>query len=457
MNTKLWRHAMETQKGHYGLFTATAMIIGIVIGSGIFFKGDDVLLYTGGNILLGVLIFCIGAINIIFGSLTLTQLSIRTKKNGGVIGFFEDFVSGRFASGFGWFQTFVYYPTLIAVVGWVAAVYTCALFEVNASLEFEIGIAFFYIVLIYAMNMFSLKLGGYFQILSTIMKLIPLLGIAVAGMFLKTLQPALPEGVTVMQTTNVGVSWIAALIPIAYSFDGWIVATTITNEVKNPKKTMSLALIIGPITVLLVYILYFVGFSKMLGAEYIMGMGNEAVNKAGEFIFGFYGAKIILVFIIIAVLGVVNGLILGNIRIPQALASKNMLPNSKKIEQVHPRLQLSVSSCKISFVTACIWLLIHYVTQKSGLLGSGDVSEIAIVYSYICYGLLYVKVFQLAIKKEIKSKFKGYVCPVLALLGSLSILIGGFASNPVYVPVFIVICFIISFIGFFYYSNQTKR
>ena len=56
-------------KEHYGFITATTMIIGIVIGSGIFFKSDDILLYTGGNVWLGVLIFCIGAFGIIFGSL----------------------------------------------------------------------------------------------------------------------------------------------------------------------------------------------------------------------------------------------------------------------------------------------------------------------------------------------------------------------------------------------------
>ena len=80
------------QQEHYGLFTATAMIIGIVIGSGIFFKSDDVLTYTGGNVGLGVLVFIIGAFSIIFGSLTLTELSVRTKSSGGIISYYEEFI-----------------------------------------------------------------------------------------------------------------------------------------------------------------------------------------------------------------------------------------------------------------------------------------------------------------------------------------------------------------------------
>lgn len=446
---------MEKQKGHYGLPTAITMIIGIVVGSGIFFKGDDVLMYTGGSVGLGVLVFCIGAISIIFGSLTLIELSVRTEKSGGVVGFFEEFISKKVAAGFGWFQTFAYYPSLISVVCWVASIYTCSLFEVNASLEVQILITLIYLILIYLMNFFSVKLGGYFQNFSTVVKLIPLIGIAFAGFLLKTVQPEIPASVEVVQASqNVGMGWLAALIPIAFSYDGWIVATTITNEVKNPKRTMPLAFLIGPVSVLAVYLLYFVGFCRLLGAEYIMTMGNDAVNKAGEYLFGPYGVKIMLVFVIIAVMGVANGMTLGCIRMPQALASKKMLPYSDKIEKIHPKYELSSASCLISFVASLVWLGLHYVTQKTGILGNGDVSEIAIVFSYACFAILYFKVILLKKSGEVKSTFFGVVCPILAIIGSLTILLGGIISNPLYVPVFILICLAIGFVGFRYYKRQ---
>ena len=446
---------MEKQKGHYGLPTAIAMIIGIVVGSGIFFKGDDVLLYTGGSVGLGILVFCIGAISIIFGSLTLTELSIRTDKSGGVVGFYEDFISKKVAAGFGWFQTFAYYPSLISVVCWVAAIYTCSLFDVKASLEVQIIIALIYLFLIYTMNFFSVKLGGYFQNFSTVVKLVPLIGIAFAGFFLKTVQPEVPAGIEVVQVSqNVGMGWLAALIPIAFSYDGWIVATTITNEVKNPKRTMPLAFLIGPVSVLAVYLLYFIGFSRLLGPEYIMTMGNDAVNKAGEYLFGPYGMKIMLVFVIIAVVGVANGMTLGSIRMPQALASKNMLPNSEKIAKIHPKYELSKGSCLISLVASLVWLALHYITQKTGILGNGDVSEITIVFSYTCFAILYIKVMLMKKSGEVKSKFFGLVCPVLAIFGSLTILLGGIVLNPLYVPIFMVICFAICSVGFIYYQKH---
>ncbi|MFA9466732.1 MAG: APC family permease [Velocimicrobium sp.] len=443
----------DNKKEHYGLFTATTMIIGIVIGSGIFFKSDDVLLDTGGNVWLGVLVFCIGALSIIFGSLTITELSIRTKKNGGIVGYFEEFISTKSASGFGWFQTFVYYPTINAVISWVAGIYILSLFDVNATLETQVFVGFIIFTCIYTINMFSYKLGGYLQNITTLIKLVPLLLIAGVGLFWNHPAPAIPTDITLITKTDVGFNWLAALAPIAYSFDGWIVATSITNEVKNPKKNMTLALIIGPIIVLMVYLLYFLGLTHMLGAPFIMSTGNAAINMVGSLLFGKYGTSLLMIFVIIAVLGVINGISLGSIRMPQALASKNMLPNSKKIANIHPTFEISLRSGIISYIATAIWMILHYLTQKSGILNGRDISEISIVFSYSCYSILYLKVIFMKKEKQIQGYFKGILCPLFALLGSAIILFGGILSNPFYVICFLIFCTFICFLGYRYHPN----
>ena len=447
----------DNKKEHYGLSTATTMIIGIVIGSGIFFKADNVLKYTGGNIGLGVLVFCIGAFGIIFGSITLTELSIRTKKNGGVVGYYEDFISKKAASGFGWFQTFVYYPTLTAVIAWVAGIYTCILFGMENTLEMQILIGSLYLVIFYIINIFSITIGGYFQNISTVVKLIPLLGIAIVSIFWSAPNPAVPVGIPTVLQSNVGIGWLAALAPIAFAYDGWIVSTSITNEVKNPKKNMTIALIFGPIIVLGVYLLYFLGLNKILGPEYIMSTENSAVNKVGEMLLGINGAKIMLLFIVISVLGVLNGVILGSLRMPQALASKNMLPYAQKIAVINPKIQLSIWSCIISFGASALWMLIHYITQASKTMASGDISEISIVFSYACYIILYIKVIKMKKQNIIKSKFKGIICPIFAILGSSIIFIGGFLSNTTYVPFFVLFCMIVCLIGIWYYKERISE
>lgn len=451
------KNNMNLPEEHYGFFTATAMIIGIVIGSGIFFKADDVLKYTGGNIRLGILVFCIGAFGIIFGCLTLTEFSMRTKSNGGVISYYEEFISKSVASGFGWFQTFIYYPTITAVVSWVAGIYTILLFDLENTLEKQILIGFGYMVLFYVINIVSVAIGGYIQNLATFIKLIPLIGIALASVFWSSATPAIPEGVQIFAIGDVGYGWLAALTPIAFSFDGWIAATSITTEVKNPKRNLTLALIIGPIIVLAVYLMYFLGLNKMLGSEYIMSMGDATVSKVGELLLGQYGSRILLTLIIIAVLGVVNGIVLASLRIPQALASKGMIPFAKKVEVINPKINLSIGACLISFVISVLWMLVHYITQKENLLFGSDISEISIVFSYVTYIILYIKVLRMKNDNVITSKFKGITCPILAIFGSLIILVGGYISNPVYVTFFLLFCLVICVMGFWYYRVSHKQ
>ena len=83
-------------------------------------------------------------------------------------------------------------------------------------------------------------------------------------------------------------------------------------------------------------------------------------EKNGEILLGEHGAKVILTFVLISILGVLNGLILGNLRMPQALASKNMLPGSGKVKEINQKINLSIRSCVISFVAALAWLVILF-------------------------------------------------------------------------------------------------
>ena len=119
----------------YRLPTAIAMIVGICIGSGIFFKSDNILIATGGNVPLGILVFLLGAVGIIFGGLSIGQLAARTAQPGGLIAYAAEFVGPGFTGGVGWFQVFFYFPTLVAAVSRAAGHYFCSLFSIPDTLE----------------------------------------------------------------------------------------------------------------------------------------------------------------------------------------------------------------------------------------------------------------------------------------------------------------------------------
>jgi APA family basic amino acid/polyamine antiporter len=153
-------------------------------------------------------------------------------------------------------------------------------------------------------------------------------------------------------------------------------------------------------------------------------------------------------------LGVVNGVVLGHIRMPYALATKKMIPYSEQVAK-NNRGFLTNYSALISLGCSLFWFLIHYLTQKFTLMSTGDISEIAIVFGYLLYMLLYIKVLMLYKQKVVTNTFTGLIAPILAMIGGLIIVIGGFSSNPKSMMIFFLICFIFSFAGYSYYKKKT--
>lgn len=427
------------KKNEYGLFTSIGMIVGIVIGSGIFFKSDNILVATNGSILLGVLVFCIAAFGIIFGSLTISELASRDSKAGGIITYAENSYNEKVACAFGWFHTFLYYPTLIAVVSWVSGIYICILFGIEGGLLIQISIGFAIMTLLYIINILSSRLGGYFQNVSTIIKVIPLILIAVIGIIFGDSKTSINLNNSISES-NV---WIFAIAPIAFSFDGWIISTSIAHEIKDSKKNLPKALIISPLFILLIYVLYFVGISKYVGPEKIMALGDAHVDLAARNIFGPLGSKIIMTFVVISIIGTVNGLIMGHIRLPYSLGIRGMLPKSKEISKINKFTGISINSAIIAFIASCICLLVHYITQKYSLIPNGDISEISITVNYMLYVLLYYKVFRMGTSGEVKGLWRGKINPIFATIGSLIILFGSF-NNPMFKYYLLVNCLLLT-------------
>lgn len=434
------------QQSRYNLFTAIALIVGVVIGSGIFFKSDNILIATGGSVVLGILVFVVAAISIVFGCLTVAELAARTDHPGGVLTYAKEFISPSMGSAYGWFQTFIYLPTITAILAWVSGIYFCILFNVNQTLEIQIlvGVGCFFVL--FATNIFSAKIGGYFQSAAMVIKLIPLVIIGFAGLlFGGTGEHFTSTAVSEIASTG----WIGAIAPIAFSFDGWIISTSVAYEIKNSKRNLPLALVISPLIILVLYIVYFVGISNLVGPAEIMNAGDAHLDFAATMIFGPSGAKILMLFVFISVLGTLNGLVMAMIRMPYALGLDQMIPKSRAMTTISPRFDFPVNSAVFALIIVIFWLTVHYFSQKYTLFPNSDISEIAIVTSYLLYLGLYYKVFILWKKKEIKSVFRGLICPILASIGSLIIFSGGI-QNPLF-GLYFAICAIVFGAGYSYY------
>ena len=130
-------------------------------------------------------------------------------------------------------------------------------------------------------------------------------------------------------------------------------------------------------------------------------------------------------------LGTLNGLTLGCIRMPYSLAIRNMFPFSKSLSKTSDKFNgMPVNSAIFVFIMVLIWTIIRFFSHS--LFEVDDISEVFVSISYLNYIFLYVVLFKLAKKGEIKSKFIGYFVPVMAIIGSFIIILGAF-SNSVFI------------------------
>jgi APA family basic amino acid/polyamine antiporter len=341
----------------------------------------------------------------------------------------------------------LYLPTLSAVIPWVVGIYLCQLFGIEGTnLTFTL-FGLIVIIVLYAFNILSSRFGGYFQNASMIIKLIPLIIIAVFGLIFGHPDQTLHSGLDTFRPALMSTGWVAAFAPIAFSFDGWVVSTTICHEIKNSKRNLPLALIISPLLILCFYIIYFVGVSSYVGVDTVLQLGDKSAYLAANQIFGEFGGKLLLIFIIISVLGTTNGLILGFIRIPYSLALRNMIPRSDLFAKESKRFGgMPLNSALLSLGLSLVWLVLHYLTQEIQI--PGDISEISIEFSYILYIALYIAFFRLVRKEHSHGILMGYLVPGLAIVGSLIIFLGSI-GNPMF-PVSCLICAVVLLAGFAY-------
>lgn len=163
----------------YGLLTAIAMVVGIVIGSGVFFKAEKILVATGGNLPLGILAWALGGIIMVICAYVFATMATQYEKVNGIVDYAEATVGEKYGYFVGWFMAVIYYPTLTSVLAWVSARYTCVLLGWDIVGSEAMALSGFYLMSIFAMNALSPKLAGKFQVSTTAIKLIPLALMAV--------------------------------------------------------------------------------------------------------------------------------------------------------------------------------------------------------------------------------------------------------------------------------------
>ena len=255
----------------------------------------------------------------------------------------------------------IYYPTLTSVLAWVSARYTAVLFGWDITGGECMTIAAFYLVASYALNSLSPILAGKFQVTTTVIKLIPLALMALIGTLAGLSNGLIVQNFTTVVTeVNTANALFTAVVATAFAYEGWIIATSINAELKDAKRNLPIALIAGTFTVMIVYILYYIGLAGAVTNETLMAGGEAGAKLAFETIFSSVGGTLIFVFVIISCLGTLNGLMLGCTRGLYSIAARNQGPGAKMFKQVDSITNMPTNSAVFGLLLCGFWLLFFY-------------------------------------------------------------------------------------------------
>ncbi|MBO0458241.1 amino acid permease [Enterococcus hulanensis] len=328
-------------------FSAYTMVVGTVIGTGIFFKPQAIFEATG-TASLGLISWLIGCFLGICGGLIIAEIGALIPETGGLMTYIEKIYSKPFGFMVGWAQTIVFYPIRKAASAVVFGIQTVALFGLDT--KYSIPIACTLTLYLFLINILGNKIIDYSISIATILKFVPIVLIIIFGIFLNNN----PTPVEILPITSNAHPFIKGLsisvISTLYATDGWINITNIAGEIKDPQKNIPKALIGGLLTVSIVYLIINVAYLRAMTPAEMAVSSTVGSDVAGKLI-GEFGRKIVAAGILISILGSHTGFTRASWRVPYALALRDWLPYSSWFTKVNKKNMPVNSGIFITIVT----------------------------------------------------------------------------------------------------------
>ena len=461
---------MTEIKKQYGIWTGIAMVVGIVIGSGVFLKAGGVLKLAGGNLKLSILAWIIGGLIMITSSFCFAVFATKVTKYNGVVDYVEVASNEKIGYSLAWMITSFYYPIVASIVALFAGSYFFKMIGLNIGLTdwqnflFAFGI----ITLVVIMNYLSPIIASRFQISATVVKLIPILLIAIGGLFASLIVGNDYGIINAFKNNAEGyeLNFGEAVKKTAFAYEGWVCATAINAELKDSKKNLPKALVGGTIAILVFYIVYYVSLSAILGNEANIIQDEKAPIVAFQKMFGTIGGSFFTFFIMISCLGTVNCVTMGCCRGMYTMSCRGQGIAPEKFSKIGKNKNISFLSCIYGYGCILLMLLVWYLAMQNvwifGHLGSMDEIICAIIYAiYITMYIFIMKNF-----KEL-NVVKRFILPGLAIIGSLffticgtglyQLITTGKTNSWIDFLVFLVLFIILMLPSLFFYHKDSKK
>ncbi|MGO8744482.1 MAG: APC family permease [Bryobacteraceae bacterium] len=416
-------------KRDLGTWAASSIVVGTVIGSGIFLVPHDMVAAVGTPALVFA-VWIFGGLLTLAGSLSYAELAAALPEAGGEYAYLREAYGPLWGFLYSWTQMWVAKSGSIATLATGFAIYLTAFFPAldgvvwhapgNTGLEIRYG-QLFAIALILALawlNYYGVKLGGEVQTAITVLKVALIAAIVVVGFAFGTAHAAPRPGAPLAHWAGFSVALVAAL----WAYDGWNNVTMVASEIKDPQRNLPRALIGGTLAVIAIYILANAAYFRVLSAAEV-GAHPRVAGEMMQRIAGARGAEAVSLAAMISIFAALNGSILSGARVPYAAARDGLFFHS--LAKVNERYRTPGAS--IIFLSA--WAAVLVLTG-----GYRHLFTLVIFPSWLVYGMSTASVMVLRRKQpDLPRPYRtlGYpVVPAVFVLVALAFIVSTLYNAP---------------------------
>jgi APA family basic amino acid/polyamine antiporter len=423
------QHEDKHLKRELGLLDGTMLVVGSMIGSGIFIvtAGMTQLVGSAGWL---TLIWVISGLMTMIAAVSYGELSAMFPKAGGQYVYLKEAYNELIAFLYGWSFFAVIQTGTIAAVGVAFAKFTAYLYPPvsDQNILYEIGdfklnaaqlLSIAIIIILTYINSRGVKNGKYIQTIFTVAKIASLFGLIIFGFILAAKADVWnanwADAWTAKSYIKESNDWVAigggvlfsaiaaSMVGSLFSSDAWNGVTFISGEIKNPKRNVGLSLFFGTLIVSVIYISANLMYLAVMPLDAIAFAPSERVAvEASQYIFGNTGTYIIAIMIMVSTFGCNNGLILAGARVYYTMAKDGLF--FKKAANLNTS---SVPGWGLWF--QCFWASALCLTGKYG-----DLLDFVMIIVVIFYILTIFGIFILRRKMpDAERPYKAFGYPVL--------------------------------------------
>jgi len=427
-----------------GPWAAASIVVGTVIGSGIFLVPRAMIQRVGTPGMVFV-VWVFGGMLSLAGALSYAELAAALPEAGGEYAFLREAYGPMWGYLYSWTQMWVAKSGSIATLGTAFFYYLTNFFPRldgvfytislplgphGGPLEFRYGqlLAMGLILALAWLNYYGVRLGGNVQVAVTVVKVALIAFIILAGLgFGQAARETTQAGPVTGQEMPVPLplttaGFFAALVAALWAYDGWNNVSMVASEVRDPQKNLPRALIWGTLAVIGIYLLANCAYFHVLTAAEVSSTPRVAAEMMRR-IMGAPGASAVSVAAMISIFAALNGTILTGSRVPYAAARDGLF--FSPIGRVHPRYQTPA----ISIVALSVWAAL--------LVLSGRYEQLftyVIFASWILYGMTTAAVIVLRKKRpDLPRPYRtiGYPwVPVLFVLVAAALVLSTLLDSP---------------------------